>query len=241
MRFLLLSVIAFLSSGCITTRGLSIQLEMTYDNQKPYLIINYCNDSNTDYYSPSLFYYSSQIPTFLYFFKPKCNCFDEAKFELFKYRNESYLLDLSYCDKKYSFLDLEHDDNKEEHELEGINIDLNDYYCSLYGRDSIFTARNEYFSDFELSSPEFIKNSPAFVFVHAKDTVKQWIDLSGLQAAGIIIKVKTPSGIPPKRIRIRYYGKPHDYVVLPPIIDGYRLYQGKLKSNVLTIDFSKTF
>ena len=242
MRFLLLSVIAFLSSSCITARGLSIKLEMTYDNQKPYLIINYCNDSNTDYYMPSLFYYSSQIPKFFVCFETKSNCLEKAKLKLSKYRNESYLIGLSYCDAKYSFLNLVRDDNKEleVEDTEKINYDLNDYYCGLYNRGSLLATSGDGFTECELSSSEFIMNSPAFVFVHAKDTVKHSIDISGLLVAGIKVKVEAPSSIPPNKIRIRYYGEPQDYVLFPPIIDGYRLYQGELKSNVLTIDFSKT-
>ena len=212
------------------SQEISIDFSLSYTEGIPFLTISYTNNSERDYYIPSLFSSYSDVPAFSSYpfsrFYPCQLSKEELNKRLSTYNNSNYSLPLEFSHQfsKSLWFALP--------ESEFISSTLDFYlagYYEPYERFSVYHKRGEV-----KNSPEFFLQTPALVFLKAFETKKQFVDFSAFREAGVILRVylenKSPSGFIEKA--------PGEWIQLPENVYGYTLYSRAVFCEERVLDFS---
>ena len=233
----LLTCFVFATEYCLTAQDVSVEFSVFHknsvqkDSTTDYLQIKYCNRGQVDYYLPSLFYSTSEMPFFVTVFsryhpdtRDKNSIQDRLKH-----------FDGRHCYLNISFFGGNEDDpwilfsspDDEPEAIETLNWDLCSYYI-LKGREPI-----SFESYKSLGNIYEIQYSPGYVFLKSGETIYQYVDMSGPAEAGLLITISLEEDIPPSFIRLGY----NYCIALPEIINGHQLYKDKIVWSETSIDF----
>lgn len=231
-----------LNQALLFSQDINIELSLqdSPDSYGPCLLICYSNVGNKDYYFPSLYWEDTMIPSFSSFLYDRpfqsLESGDLIRDAIEKgyFRNESYCLCLSFAQmyKQDWFLYL--DNGEDEVEWHIINYFLSRYYESQRTGDLQSLL---FFNKRKLKCKRYLRNSKFLVFLKKGETKTQMVSLRGIKEFGIILRIFVESDHAPSSLITGWM--PEDVYHLPQRIGTYLLFDGQIRSNSITVDFSK--
>lgn len=212
------------------------------DTLSPYLVITYSNSSDSSYYFPSLVYEGYTLPIFSlgFILEKEAPSFSRSQVTdcLHDHNRDSALLSLDFLEyKSGQALNLLCYDKVVKRYINLIEPFLALYYYPYYR-----TTENpsyyelELFTSEELNNIDYLTSCPAFVFLGAGDVHKQVISMSGIKAAGIVLKVNMSDRYASPKVLTGI--TKYDTATVPPRVGKYIFYTGYFNSNELIVDFS---
>lgn len=215
------------------SQEISIDFSLSYIEGTPFLTITYTNNSEKDYYIPSLFSSYSDVPAFSSYpfsrFHPCQLSKEELNKRLSTYNNSNYSLPLEFSKQFSKSLWF----TLQESESTSYSLDflLASYY-EPFERFSVYHKRDEV-----IDSPEFLRHTPALVFLKAFETKKQFVDFSAFRKAGVVLKVYLDNKRPPNLFEMT----PGQWMQLPEDINGYAFYSQVVYCKERVLDFGESF
>ena len=240
---------------CITSSLMysqDISISFSYDEGmscdddpfSPYLIITYSNNSEKDYYLPSLFFPESKVPQLLdggwqlvdgVWYGAEGKEKDAANIAacLYKfYSGQKYSWPKQFTSSKTREVDMLF---PETHSGDCINDYLAGYY-RLLSPDEVAKLPDSHdrYTQEDVKCDRILQN-PAFIFLHAGERKTQRITLRGFKEAGIIVTLSLDNSTPPTSIETTF----ESYIPLPEKVQNFLLYKGYVLSQDITFDFSR--
>ena len=228
-RALILLFLIIISRFPAFSQEISIDLSLSHIEGTPFLTITYTNNSEKDYYIPSLFSSYSDVPAFSSYpfsrFYPCQLSKEELNKRLSTYNNSNYSLPLEFSQQFSKSLWFALPES--ESTSSSLDFLLASYY-EPYERFSVYHKRDEV-----IDSLEFLRHTPALVFLKAFETKKQFVNFSAFREAGVILRVylenKKPSNLIEKA--------PGEWIQLPETIYGYILNSKAVFCEERVLDF----
>ena len=233
----------------VLTSPISIDLSISWQKEKsfdlteeeelvPYLVIKYSNESEKDYYLPSLLSTNSVAPLFSMpsvFEEEIRDSFNQLPTdELVSFYNGSYrLLYLDFSDTKNVILGLEEDIGNGHSEFCRLcDYDLGYYYARKY---NLKERQNSHFKPQELRYYRSMKKSGRFIFLKAGDSFEQKVDMSFFHRARMRCLIIIDDQVIPEEY---YCFRPGGVRKsrLPENVRGYHLYKDTIIGGQILLD-----
>ncbi len=218
----------------------------------PYLQIEYINSGKKDYYFPALASFDNTYPGYstgifisnhdgYHGRETTADFFDLCESVLFKekaFQGMHYYLPLDFLQRPGSSWDLVtekvflRDDDQMEDPINYFLYSYADYRHNINHKTDL-----PYHDKYSLKKQTKLKKNPAFVFLRSGERKTQLICLDGLKGTGITLTVCLSSCYPPQKVYVGWGSDDDSYYNLPDKVQKYRLYKGKIESNMVTREF----